>query len=114
MLTPRGHAALSLGVLPEDEAEHDVETADGKEEKARDERKVINMVRKNGRTDSTCRNFVNGRTVKMTAERDVQALHDTECAQAKFRPKHGEIPVEEIRRPPNLREEEHDDLEDEE
>jgi hypothetical protein len=51
---------------------------------------------------------------KMTVERDVQALHDTECAQAKFGPKHGKIPVEEFRRPTNLREEEHDDLEDEE
>jgi hypothetical protein len=50
----------------------------------------------------------------MTMERDVQALHDTECAQAKFRPKHGKIPVEEFRGPTNLREEENDDLEDEE
>ena len=35
---------------------------------------------------------------------DVQALHDTECAEAKFRSKHGEIPVEERHRPPDLRE----------
>jgi hypothetical protein len=64
VLTPRGHAALSLGVLPEDEADHDVETTDGKEEKGSDERKVINMVRKNGRTDSTWHNLVNERTAE--------------------------------------------------
>lgn len=42
---------------------------------------------------------------------DVQALHDTEWAQAKIGTKHGEKPVEKRQRPPNLREDERDDLE---
>ena len=61
MFTPRGHAALSPGMLPEDEAKHNVETTDGKNEKARDKRKVIDMVREDGRTDSTWRDPVSGR-----------------------------------------------------
>jgi hypothetical protein len=41
----------------------------------------------------------------------LQALHDTEWAQTKIVTKHGEKPVEELHRPPNLGEDERDDLE---
>ena len=51
----------------------------------------------------------------MVAEMDkgvgLQALHDTEWAQAKFGTKHGEKPVEKRHWPPNLRKDERDDLE---
>jgi hypothetical protein len=44
MVAPGGHAALRLALLSEDEAQQYVEAADGKQEKGRDERKVIDMM----------------------------------------------------------------------
>jgi hypothetical protein len=69
MLTPRSHAALSLGMFSEYKAKYNVETADGKEEKGRDKRKVIDMVREDGRTDSTWRDLVSGKTAGKDGER---------------------------------------------
>jgi len=45
---------------------------------------------------------------------NLQALHGAQWAQAKFGTKHGEKPVEERERPPNLGEDERSDLEDDE
>ena len=61
MVTPRGHAALDLALLSEDEAYHDVETTNGKQEKGRDECKVVDMMREDGCTDSTWCEPVSGR-----------------------------------------------------
>jgi hypothetical protein len=44
-------------------------------------------------------------------EIDVQALHNSNCTEAKVRTKHGEIPVEERQWPAEFGENEHDDLE---
>jgi len=52
VITPRGHAAFRLGLLSKDEPQKDVEAADGKKEKSRDERKVVDVMREGGRTES--------------------------------------------------------------
>ena len=52
MVTPRGHASLGLGMFSEDETQQNVEAANRKQEKGRDERKVVDVMREDGRTDS--------------------------------------------------------------
>jgi hypothetical protein len=97
-------------VFSEDEAQQDVEAANRKQEKGRDERKIVDVMREDGRTDSKTTS-----ADEIAAETDggvgSQALHDTEWAQAKFGPKHREKPVEKRLRPPNLGEDERDNLE---
>jgi hypothetical protein len=48
--------------------------------------------------------------IRMCVERNLQALHGAQRAQAKFGTEHGEKPVEERERPPNLGEDERDNL----
>ncbi len=110
MVTPRGHAAFGLALLSEDEAQQHVEASNGKQEKGRDESKVVDMVRENGGTNSTWRDLVSGR---MDGERRrLQALHHAEWAQTKVGTKYREESVEKCHRPPNLGEDERNDLED--
>ena len=45
---------------------------------------------------------------------DLQTLHGAQWAQAKFGTKHGKKPIEKRQRPPNLGEDERDDLENDE
>ena len=52
MLTPRGHASLDPAAFSEDETHKDVEATDREQEKGRDERKVVDVVREYGRTES--------------------------------------------------------------
>jgi hypothetical protein len=61
MVTPRGHASLSLRVFSEDEAQQNVEAANRKQEKGRDERKVVDVVREDRRADSTWHDLISGR-----------------------------------------------------
>ena len=44
MFTPRGYGSSGLGRLAEDEADKDVDTADGEEEEGCDEGKGVNMM----------------------------------------------------------------------
>jgi hypothetical protein len=71
------------------------------------------MVRENGSTDPTWCNLVSGRMVGKDGERggNLQALNRAKWAQAKLRTKHREESVEKCHRPPNLREDEGNDLE---
>lgn len=61
LVTPRGHAALCPRPFSEDEAQQNVEAANGKQEKGRDERKVVYVVREDGRTDSAWHDLVSGK-----------------------------------------------------
>jgi hypothetical protein len=71
------------------------------------------MVRENGGTNSTWRNLVSGRKAGRDGERgNLQALHHTEWSQTKVGTEHREESVEKCHRPPNLREDEGNDLED--
>lgn len=51
MVTPVEDGPFGFGVLAEDEAEEDVETAEGEEEEGGDEGKVIDVVRKDRGTN---------------------------------------------------------------
>jgi len=71
------------------------------------------MVRENRSTNSTWCNLVSGRLAGKGGERrNLQTLHHTKWAQAKVGTKHREESVEKCHRPPNLREDEGYDLED--
>lgn len=113
MVTPRGHAALGLALLSEDEANYDVEATNGKQEKGRDERKVVDVMREDGCTDSTWYDPVSGGMARKDEERGcLQAFYDTEWAQTKVGTKYWEKSIEKFHRPPNLREDEGKNLED--
>lgn len=51
-IVPCGHGAPGLARLAEDEAEEDVDAADGKEEEGRDERELVDAVREDRCADS--------------------------------------------------------------
>ena len=52
MLTPRGHASLGPAAFSEDETQEYVEATNREQEKGRDERKVVDVVRKYGCAES--------------------------------------------------------------
>ena len=89
----RDGAARARGV-PEDEAEDDVEAADGEEEEGGDEREVVDVVREDGGAE--------------------EALEDADGAEAEGGAEDGEVVREEGGWPADLGEEEDDDLEDDE
>ena len=82
-----------LDLLAEEAEEH-VDAADGEEEEGGDEREVVDVVREDRRANET--------------------LEDPERAEPKVGAEHGEVRREEGRGPADLREDEHDDLEDDE
>ena len=71
------------------------------------------MVRENGGANSTWCNLVSGRMEGKDANRrNLQTLHHTKWTQTKVGTKHREESVEKCHRPPNLRKDEGNDLED--
>jgi hypothetical protein len=113
VVTPRGHAALRLALLFEDEAQQYVEAANGKQEKGRDECKVVHMMREDGGTDSKWHDPVSEWRERMRREKgSLQALDGTQWAETKVGTKHWEVSTEKFHRPPNLREDECKNLED--
>ena len=52
MVTPRGHASLGPAAFSEDETKKDVEATNREQEKGRDEREIVDVVREYGCTES--------------------------------------------------------------
>lgn len=104
--SPGANAALGLCVLSEDEAEHDVQAAHGKEEKRGDKREFANVVGEDRCPDAKRAIRIRG-SVPMTLhkterKRHVQSLEDPEGAEAELRPEDGEKAVKEGHRPRDL------------
>ena len=93
-VAPLADAAELLDTLAEDQAERDVEAADGEDKERGDERELGNVVREHGRTE--------------------QALDHAERAEAKIRPEDGEEGLEEDSGPAKLGQDAHDCLPDDE
>ena len=91
LLAPRHDRPLVLDLLAEEADEH-VQAADGEEEERGDEREVVDVVREDRRAD--------------------EALEDAQRPEPEVGPEHGEVRLEETRRPADLGEDEHDHLED--
>jgi len=81
--SPGANAALGLCMLSEDEAEHDVQAAHGKEEKRGDKREFANVVGEDRCPD--------------------ESLEDPEGSETKLRTEDGEKAVKEGHRPRDLR-----------